>query len=212
LSPVWRIWNEKNEVYLTGKVFNGTFKISLHSSGVWPVAATDESGIDAKPGNRRMKAWKRPPEFQPGWTQGPHISVARLPQYDHGKFDERQSKPIDWIPKPDPNWKATVAVFFGASDKTLHDFTQILAPREMYLDDHLELANGQKVFVMARYDPLTNDDAPTVNLLRSYADEFFALNDSLVGCFAIFMQAPPIPWVYHLKVVSPPKLWLADQQ
>ena len=207
LSPVWKIWSNKNDVYLTARTLGGFFKISLHWPDYWAAATTKESGAEILPGNRQQKVWKRPPEFEPGRTHGPHIAVARLAQHDHAKFDEKPTKSntIEWIPKPNSNCKATVAVFFGSPDKTLDDFTGILAPGEVYVNDHLELENGEKVFIMVVYEPLTNHDAPTVGYLQSKADELTAVNDDFAGCLAIFMQAPPVPWVYVLKFATPPE-------
>ena len=205
LSPVWKIWNRKDDVYLTARMSGAFFKISLHRSGVWTVAATQESGIEAKPGNRRMKAWQRPPEFQAGWTWGPHIAVARLPLYDHGKFAEKVAKIVEWIPKPEPNFKATIAVIFAPPEKTLDDLAQICTTGDAYINDYLELKNRQKVFIRIRYEPLTEDDAPTVGYLQSQAGQWIAVNDDLQACLAIFMQAPPIPWVYVLKFATPPE-------
>jgi hypothetical protein len=46
---------------------------------------------------------------------------------------------------------------------------------------------------------------PTVDFLQSKADEWTDINDNLVACLGIFMQAPPVPWVYTLKFASPQK-------
>jgi len=144
LSPVWRIWNEKNEVYLTAKFMGGAFKVSMHASGVWTVAATSESRIELSPGNRRMKTWRRPPEFQPGWTWGPHIGVPRMPDTDHAKIDEGQTKPIEWPPKPEPGVRATITIYFAAAKKTPQDTAEISTTDGAFLNDYLALKNKQR--------------------------------------------------------------------
>ncbi|OBB21072.1 hypothetical protein A5761_02890 [Mycolicibacterium setense] len=205
LSPVWKIWHQKNDVYLTGKFTGGAFKFSLHASGKWIFAATSESGLEIKPGNRRMKTWQRPPEFADGWTWGPHIAVPRLPQFDHAKLDEKQTKLVQWLPAPQPLFKATISVIFASADKTAEDIGFVSMNGDAYLHDYLELQNKQKVFVRIRYEPLTPADMPTLGYIQSQADEWIAVNDDIVGCLALFMQAAEVPYVYVLKFAAPPK-------
>ena len=87
----------------------------------------------------------------------------------------------------------------------MQDFAQICVAGEAYFNDYLELADGQKVFLHIRYDPLTENDAPTLGYLQSQAGQWIAVNDDLQACLGIFMQDPPIPWVYILKFATPPK-------
>jgi hypothetical protein len=66
-----------------------------------------------------MKTWKRPPEFKPGWTWGPHIVVPRVPHTDHAKIDEMPTKHVEWMPKPAEGRRVTIAVIFASPEKTL---------------------------------------------------------------------------------------------
>jgi len=46
-------------------VILGTFKLSLHQSGRWIAAFTEQSGVViTETGTRRHKEWSRPPEFK----------------------------------------------------------------------------------------------------------------------------------------------------
>lgn len=75
-SSVWRIIVVNNDVYLGApKALMQLMKISLHKSGVWVLAATQESHETFDNGNRRLKRWLRPIEHTPGITKGPSIFV-----------------------------------------------------------------------------------------------------------------------------------------
>jgi hypothetical protein len=203
LSPVWKIWNQKNDVYLTGKFTGSAFKISLHASGVWTVAATSESGIEVQPGNRRMETWHRPTEFEKGWTWGPHIAVPRMAQVDHAKIDEAQSKDIEWIPKPPENTRATIAVIFAAPEKTLQDVAEISDAGDAYIEAYLELQNLEKMFIRIRNEPLSETDHTNIDYLQSLAEPWIAANDDVRGFLAMFMRAGEVPCVYVLKWATP---------
>lgn len=202
LSPIFKIWNSKNDVYISGKFMGGTFKISLHESGIWTVAATTESKLELRPGNRRMKAWKRPPEFKKGWTWGPHIAVPRLMTVDHLKFDEKQTKQIEWIPSPSKNMKATIGVVFASPELQLEDMKEICDKNDGYIDCYLELKNLQKVFIRVRYESLTQADHNHITYLQSEANKWIELNSDIRGCLTLFMKGAETPYVYVLKFGS----------
>jgi hypothetical protein len=75
-SAIWRLWVQGNDVYLAARVLTGFIKISLHRSGIWRLAWTDQSGIRTQGSSDRVEArWQRPQEFRQGWTQGPAVIV-----------------------------------------------------------------------------------------------------------------------------------------
>lgn len=205
LSPVWKIWNQNDDVYLSGKITGGIVKISMHASGVWAVAAPSGSGAELSPGNRRMKAWRRPAEFHPGWTWGPHVGVPRMADTDHAKIDEGQTTAIEWLPRPKPGMRATITVIFATPEKTPQDLDEISANDDVYLSVFLALQNKQKVFVRIRYEPLTIGDNDLIGHLQPYADDWIAVNDEgLSGFLITFMHgSDEVPWVYVLKWAVP---------
>lgn len=75
-SGVWRLIVSKDDVYIGASTASmAVFKISLHKSGVWVLAATQQSGATFEAGNRRAKKWTRPLEHVQGVTKGPSIFV-----------------------------------------------------------------------------------------------------------------------------------------
>jgi hypothetical protein len=75
-SCVWRLVATNNDVFIgASKASMGIFKISLHKSGVWILAATSQSGATFENGNRRAKQWNRPLQHTQGITRGPSVIV-----------------------------------------------------------------------------------------------------------------------------------------
>ncbi|OGH35830.1 MAG: hypothetical protein A3B38_02840 [Candidatus Levybacteria bacterium RIFCSPLOWO2_01_FULL_36_13] len=203
LSPVLKIWNKKNDVYLSGKFTGGAFKISLHETGKWIVAASAESKIELKPGSRRMKTWGRPAEFKKGWTWGPHIAVPRMSAVDNLLIDEKQAKQIEWISAPAKGVIVTIAVVFAAPDLSTKDLGQICTDNDVYLDNYLELENLQKVFIRAKYEKLIGKDYQHVKYLELEARQITKVNkNNIKGFIVMFMQAAEVPYVYALKFGS----------
>jgi hypothetical protein len=65
-SSVWRLWAHNDEVYLSTRVMARTLKISLHSSGEWIAAFTEQSGVKIEEtGSRRHRTWQRPAWMTP---------------------------------------------------------------------------------------------------------------------------------------------------
>lgn len=73
-SGVWRLVVKNDDVFLgASKESMGIFKVSLHQSGVWVLAATQQSGATFQGGNRRAKRWERPLPHKVGVTRGPSV-------------------------------------------------------------------------------------------------------------------------------------------
>jgi hypothetical protein len=65
-----------SDIYLAVRMFAGTMKFSMHKTGEWVSAFTEQSGVVLpETGSRRHTEWQRPPEFTPGWTHGPVVMV-----------------------------------------------------------------------------------------------------------------------------------------
>jgi len=157
-SSVWRFWANQSDVYIATRSLAGIFKMSLHASGVWVVAFTKQSGAIFE-SNRRGKAWRRPPEFAPGWTMGLSICIPRLD--DSRLANERQfdNKPIRWLPSPAVgNARWLTVVFSRHRDAD---------PREALPDlaedvGSLELADGGRVWVLSAERRLTDEEKKPV--------------------------------------------------
>jgi hypothetical protein len=114
-SSVWHVSVNKDDVYIgSSKDAMSLCKVSLHKSGVWTLAFTQQSGI-VFDGNRRSKRWERPPEHAAGITRGPSIvavgtSVARrLPLIPEYRRDD-----IMWFHSPQPGEFTEFSFYFVA--------------------------------------------------------------------------------------------------
>ena len=75
-SGVWRLWTRGSDTYLAVRIAAHVFKLSMHKSGQWISAFTSQSGVvDPATASRRHRTWTRPPEFTPGWVQGPAVVI-----------------------------------------------------------------------------------------------------------------------------------------
>lgn len=100
-SSVWRLIIQKNDVYLgASKESMGMFKISLHESGVWLLATTEQSKATFGNMNRRAKRWMRPLEHFPGVTRGPSIIVPNTSLGSRSLLPSDVNKDIIWHESP----------------------------------------------------------------------------------------------------------------
>jgi hypothetical protein len=100
-SEVWRLVVTNEDIFIgASKASMGIFKISLHRSGVWVLAATKQSGATFENGNRRAKQWNRPLEHTQGVTRGPSIIVPHTSLGSRPLLAEESKKEVVWYAGP----------------------------------------------------------------------------------------------------------------
>ncbi|GAB5906705.1 MULTISPECIES: hypothetical protein [Mycobacteroides] len=201
LSPTYRIWNNRNDVYLGDRTTAHFFKVSLHESGVWTVAATSDSGLELQPGNRRLKRWYRPqPEPGQTWVSGTNIAVPRIPEVDHIKITDSHTgkgKDVDWIPAPEIGTKAVISLILPAPGQSLADAMGIETDC-----NYLELDNAQRVYPICQYSLLDRVDHGNIAgiLADSQAPEWISANNNDVfGFLSSWMRGGLVPCIYVVK-------------
>lgn len=116
-SGIWRIVVDRDEVYLgASKASMGIFKISLHSSGVWVLAATKQSGASFEGGNRRAKQWNRPLEHVSGVTRGPSVLVPRISLGSRKLIPGDANKKVHWYRAPAKGEVVEFSFYFVCPD------------------------------------------------------------------------------------------------
>lgn len=165
-SSIWRVWTNRGQVYVSPRATGAIMKISLHTPDYWAAALTKESGgIWPQTGSRVGQVWKRPPEFVPGWTQGPTIGVIRthethLPPIPH------PTKPapagVAWVRPPDLGHKVGVTLLFQ-SDPTAR---QPLAPGDEMIRS-LPL-DSETLWLSARWTPA---EASELEYYKSFRED-----------------------------------------
>lgn len=104
-SLVWRVWTTKgkSDVYISGRLQGGDWKVSLHESGDWRFALTREftekRGSDSRV---TFEQWKRPQPLREGVTTAFEIVVPSaelaLPPRPLPEDRKKHTKNVTWFP------------------------------------------------------------------------------------------------------------------
>lgn len=176
--PGWTFTSSKNDVYLSSRINHGTFKLSLHGSGVWVAAFSTESGVEIE-GNRRAHRWRRPTEeFAPGYVLGPSIMIPRIDKRHDLPFTlEPTRKKTTWLPAPKIRHELQLVTMFEAKP----DATNFVEETAIEIMGPLPMANGESFWVVAHELPLDRDGT------RNYLD----LRDGAVGIGGVKITGGP---------------------
>lgn len=158
-SSVWRLWVHGSDVYLAARIMARTFKLSLHESGKWVSAFTEQSGVVlSETGYRRHREWQRPSEFRPGWTQGPSVMVPWVTWRDELPLRHEQiPADTEWVPEPKRNKKLLFNLLFSAADVT-ETASAVSRPGDRLLDRSLPLSNGELLWLQVRQTEMIPED------------------------------------------------------
>jgi hypothetical protein len=159
-SSVWRLWVHGSDAYLGARTLLRWLKLSLHQTGPdqWIAAFTSESGAVLEgTGSRRHRTWTRPPEFTPGWTQGPTILVPWVKW--RGQLQHLENPPIDtvWVPGPARKRKLLFIVLFSAPTVPPDGINLVSEPGDRIVGS-LPLSNGETVWLQARQVGISSDE------------------------------------------------------
>lgn len=137
----------------------GIFKMSLHRSGVWVLAATQQSSASFDGGNRRAKRWTKPLEHTRGVTRGPSILVPHTSLGSRLLLPSDAAKSVVWFPGPAKGQTIEFSFYFvERAVATGWDADEsVLVERQ--------LARGDWVVVLASSRQTQADFAPTVEKL-----------------------------------------------
>src|SRR5215218_1096111 len=159
-SGVWRLWTHGSDTYLAARIAAHLFKLSMHKSGQWISAFTSQSGVvvDKETGSRRHRTWPCPPEFTPGWVQGPALAIPWVKW--RGQFH-----PIGKPPPPDTVWvpgsarkrKLVFNVLFAAASVPADAINLVSQPGD-WIVGSLPLSTGETVWLQARQAGISSDE------------------------------------------------------
>jgi hypothetical protein len=157
-SGVWRLWVHGSDVYLAARDVAHLFKFSLHKTGEWISAFTSQSGVvSTKSGSRRHFTWTRPPEFTPGWVQGPAVAIPWVKW--RGQFQPTGKPPLDtlWVPGPARKRKLLFNVLISAATVPAEGINSVSQPGD-WIVGSLPLSNGETVWLQARQAGISSDE------------------------------------------------------
>lgn len=157
-SGVWRLWTHGSDTYLAARVMARLFKLSMHKSGQWISAFTSESGVVGESGSRRHRTWNRPPEFTPGWVQGPAVLIPWVKWRGQFKPIGQQPPPDTvWVPGPARKRKLLFNVLFSAVTVPADGIKAVSQPGDLIVGS-LPLSNGETVWLQARQAGISSDE------------------------------------------------------
>lgn len=168
-SSVWPLWAHRNDVYLGTRTILGVFKLSLHESGQWITAFTNQSGATFEDtGLRRHFKWIRPEEFAPGWTLGPTILLPWVRWVEQPRHREDLPRKLEWIPGPRKRGKLMINILFAAPEVELDKVDTVSLPGDSIIGN-IKLKNGETVWLQARWRPMLREETDSI---ETHAQEF----------------------------------------
>ncbi len=157
-SNSWKIWTNKDDVYIACRDNYGTVKWSLHAEGGWRVGfekrAFAELLLKPKPETRWWDVWERPAQFAPGLTSAVVFSffTSELPLGPEMRSTSLWDDVAMIEPAPD-GFLVQVQIFLsdGRVPGRHPEYLPLLQLA------HLRLANGENVIVLASQERLTDE-------------------------------------------------------
>jgi hypothetical protein len=173
---VWRLWRGKgtSDVYVAARTLGGVVKVSLHESGEYRYAFTNEywkSSASRGAGPRVMERWNRPPPIQgitPAFTiavPSDEIRVPRLPLPEG--TNNKYTKNATWIAPAPPGFSTQFDVLFTGPDGPEP------VPENRFLDRFV-LSNGETVNILIQELPVTEAQQQLIRLSRQRISEYVA--------------------------------------
>ena len=168
-SAAWRLWTGKgtSDVYIAARTLGGVQKVSLHESGVWRFAFTEEYWEDrASMGDedRVIERWKRPPPID-GITSAFMVVVSSselgLPRHPLPEKAKKYTRNVTWVP-PAPEGFATyfIVMYTEPGGPTPSDDVQFVA--------RFELPNQEMVSIMIHEQEISREQARQVEAARQH--------------------------------------------
>jgi hypothetical protein len=166
-SAVWRIWTQKNEVYVAPRSLAGEIKTSLHASGRWRHGFTDTARSPFVPaGDRAFYKWQRPPEFVNGATLALRIIVPADELTAPGvEPPVKEKAKTELFAAPPSGWVSYIALVLTAPGRPVDGH-----PRPERGDSVLlgswALDSGEMLWVVGHHQPLLPEQRDQIQRLH----------------------------------------------
>jgi len=152
-SHVWRVWVQKDEIYIGTRGMKMNWKVSLHKSGIWRIATVKELHSPDVDSDRVIVKWRRPKEDSAGWIPSVNILVSSVgPEKPLAAFSYKESK-IEWFTPPKKGKKLIFKIFLSVPAVSLDSGNNLLVQHGYRVIRSMKKLNGETVwFVMAELD------------------------------------------------------------
>jgi hypothetical protein len=166
-SAVWRIWTEKNEIYVAPRSLAGEIKTSLHSSGKWRHGFAETARSPFVPaGDRAFYKWQRPPEFVKGATLALRIIVPADELTAPGAEPPLGEKAMtELFAAPPTGWVSYIALVLTAPGQPV-DGHPIPERGDSVLLGSWALDSGEKLWVVGHHQPLLPEQRDQIERLH----------------------------------------------
>ena len=147
-SSVWRLWVTRDDVYLAVRMMGQYLKVSLHESGDWRIAWTANRDLKEElRADRIIRRWRRPPEFTPGWTQGPSVVIPATSLQRPLPAHVDEGAKVVWHRPPKPGKKLQFMILISRPGARI---TSVRFPGLSFQTvGQIKLTNGNRVWLVA---------------------------------------------------------------
>lgn len=195
-SGIWRMWTNKNDIYIAARTIAGQQKFSLHQSGRWRYAWTElgaaEFGIVD---NRAIDRWERPESDHIGWTKSLSIWVRSEDVTEVG--GDASTQDVVWVPAPSTGMVAGIHLVVVKAD------LGEAALRGTAVVSVLGMPNGEAVLILASYRNLENHEQVLITAARQKAlealtteEQFLRLSEPGMRLVVFGSDPGGVRWVF----------------
>lgn len=140
-SSVWRVWNNRSDLYVAGRKMGHIFKLSLHESSqylFWGI--TREHAVKHLNGKRGLRKWKRSPVPPSGLGRASRLASILFPT-DYLGPDRSDYHGIHWIPTALPGLAIQVDLLLTLESR--QTIENAFTNNGRRLEEYVRLPNGQ---------------------------------------------------------------------
>ncbi|MBC8468154.1 MAG: hypothetical protein H8D56_01680 [Planctomycetes bacterium] len=189
-STTWKIWVNRNDVYLSSRMLASDIKVSLHESGKCQFSHTSESFAHRGKSNRdrHIQKWIRRRTYPENGVV--HLFRVIIPSTElrSTSAEKKEAKGVIWYAAPPSGYGAYIELWLTpvldrkpGQDEFMNDLLGVLS-----------LANGQHVGVTVRYLKIKSKNIKDLVHLRDQAGKLQKRKDPRTRGWALFWSKQDI--------------------
>lgn len=176
-SSVWRVWSQRNDVYLATLSLGGVKKFSFHESGRCRDAFTEKHGPPANLEDRATMKWWRAVTPEPDGTgRASCVLQVGIPTDMLSTALGKPLKPATWV-DPAPSGMATVLEMFFTREPEASLHSALLARGIRKVVAFTKLPNGESFGVVRRHSTWAGDQLGMPASHHEIRDFIFSKDD-----------------------------------
>lgn len=166
-SGSYKVWTEKNEIYLLERITGSSFKVSLHKSGNWQISFTSEfiSDKNMPNKNRHIKKWDAPlNNIGNGTTLAFRI---RIPESELREPCINNNKNLEYIKAPEKWHYIEVDLILTENNTTFPEDWPGKNKMKTSLLKEMKLLNGNSLWIVYWYSLMNNRQLIELNQYKN---------------------------------------------